>query len=78
MPNDRDEPIVVSADVEHGTGRHMVRTPEGPAQIGEIDEAGALGDGMPVAHPLLRLRVLLPELAQRLEGDDVRGETISF
>ena len=66
-----DDAIFVAANVEHSIGRNVVRATEALPQIGEINKARMLGDGVPVAQRLFGFWVFLPEFAQHLQRDDV-------
>jgi len=73
----RDQPVLVSADVEHNPITDLVRAGKCCTQLVEAMEV-CLFHRLEPAHPCsLAVRVTYPELTQRFTGDDVHEKIVS-
>lgn len=66
----RDEPILVSADVEHRENAHSIGVRKVGSDIGQMSPCGSLGYNVPIQQRLQRIFVCLAEFGDRSLTDD--------
>ena len=66
----RDEPVLVSADVEHRESAHSIGMRKVGADIGHMFPYGPLGHAVPIQQRLQRVLMCLAELGDRSFADD--------
>ena len=77
IPYQNHQPEVVATHIKHRVGKHIVSGAEHLADVMKILKVDVLHGGVPFTQNLFGLRMLLPKLAQRFDGDDVHAQIIS-